>query len=400
MSSQPPLASQPGRASLAGLYRRGLLEDTLPFWIRHGVDTQYGGFHFSVDRDGRLVDSDKSVWLQARFIWLLCTLYHSVKPSREWLTLARDGLHFLRTHGFDKDGRMFFQLTREGEPIRKRRYVFSEMFTTMALAAYARAAGDEEARDQATSLFRLVLHYLTTPELLPPKFTQIRPYKALAVPMMLIATAQTLRSVSEDQDLCNLWIDRSIEEISRDFMHPEFAAVLENVGLNGEFHDHFDGRLLTPGHAIEAAWFILAEAEYRGAQELVRLGTKILDWMWDWGWDTAQGGLFYFRDVKGYPVQEYWADMKFWWPHTEAIIATLLAYQQTGNPKYAEWHQQVHSWAYAHFPDTQYGEWFGYAHRDGSLASSAKGNLWKGAFHVPRMQLTCWRALEGGRLLG
>ena len=54
-------------------------------------------------------------------------------------------------------------------------------------------------------------------------------------------------------------------------------------------------------------------------------GLTILDWMWQRGWDEEYGGMFYFRDLRGLPVQEYWHDMKFWWPHNEAIIATLLA---------------------------------------------------------------------------
>jgi N-acylglucosamine 2-epimerase len=85
--------------------------------------------------------------------------------------------------------------------------------------------------------------------------------------------------------------------------------------------------------------------------------------------------------------------MKFWWPHNEAIIATLYAFFLTKDAKYGRWHEQVHRWAHEHFADPLHGEWFGYLHRDGSLSSTLKGNLWKGPFHLPRMQLQCWRLL-------
>ena len=138
-------------------------------------------------------------------------------------------------------------------------------------------------------------------------------------------------------------------------MNPQFEAVMETVGPNGEFIDHFDGRMITPGHAIEAAWFIMKEAKHRGNDaRLLEVGTTILDWRWALGWDEEYGGIIYFRDVKGLPVQEYWQDMKFWWPQNEAIIATLLAYQMTGDEKYARWHQMIHDWTYAHFPDPEY----------------------------------------------
>jgi N-acylglucosamine 2-epimerase len=94
------------------------------------------------------------------------------------------------------------------------------------------------------------------------------------------------------------------------------------------------------------------------------------------------------------PVQEYWQDMKFWWPQNEAIIATLLAYQLTGDSKYSTWHQMIHDWVYKNFPDPEYGEWYGYLHRDGRISVPLKGNLWKGPFHIPRMQMMAWQILE------
>jgi N-acylglucosamine 2-epimerase len=86
--------------------------------------------------------------------------------------------------------------------------------------------------------------------------------------------------------------------------------------------------------------------------------------------------------------------MKFWWPHNEAEIATLLAYQLTGDAKYAAWHELVHTWSHRVFADPVHGEWFGYAHRDGRISTRLKGNLWKGCFHLPRMQWYCLRLTD------
>jgi N-acylglucosamine 2-epimerase len=384
------------QAELCDVYRDGLLLDTLPFWLRHSVDREHGGFLFCQDRDGTVIDTDKGLWQQGRFTWLLATLYDTVEPRGEWLKLARHGIDFIRRHGFDEDGRMFFQVTREGRPLRKRRYVFTECFGVAALAAYAKAAGDEEARDQALELFRLVVRHLTTPGLIAPKTDPCtRPMKGLAGPMIGIVTAQILRRVTDDP-ICGEQIEHWIGEIESDFVKPELEAVLETVGENGEILDHFDGRTLNPGHALEAAWFLMEEARHRGGdRRLLELGTRIVDWMWARGWDREYGGILYFTDVKGLPVQEYWHDMKFWWPQTEAIVATLMAWRMTGDGKYAGWHQQAHDWAYRHFPDREHGEWFGYLHRDGRISSTLKGNLWKGPFHLPRMQLIGWRLLEG-----
>ena len=380
---------------LIAVYRDGLLEDTLPFWIDHCVDRQHGGFMFSLDRDGTVIDTDKGMWQHGRFTWLLATLYNTVERRDEWLSLARHGVEFIRAHGFDTDGRMFFQVTREGRPLRKRRYVFTETFAAIALAAYAKAAADEQAARQARDLFRLVIRYAETPGLIEPKVDPaVRPAKSMGMPMILMATAQVLRETIGDP-ICDECIDRCIGEIRRDFIKPELEAVMETVGPEGQLIDHFEGRMLNPGHALEAAWFILQEARHRGGDpELINTGTTILDWMWKRGWDEQYGGIIYFRDVSDLPVQEYWQDMKFWWPQNEAIIATLMAYRATGQQKYARWHRLAHDWAYGHFPDPEYGEWFGYLHRDGRVSVPLKGNMWKGPFHLPRMQLICWKLLE------
>ncbi|MBN2308955.1 MAG: AGE family epimerase/isomerase [Candidatus Hydrogenedentes bacterium] len=379
---------------LAALYRDGLLEDTLPFWINHSPDMEQGGFFFGLNRDGSVVSTDKYMWTHGRFVWLLSTVYSSVEARPEWLELARHGVDFIRRHGFDSDGRMFFSVTRDGRPLRKRRYLFTESFATIALAAFAKAAGDDRAAQQALDLFKLMIRYHTTPGLLDPKVNpKVRPGKGLAMPMILISTAQVLRETVDDP-VCVEWIERSIEEIERDFVKPEFDAVLELVGPGGEFIDSFEGRLLCPGHAIEAGWFILREAKRRDDAALRKLGLAILDCSWRKGWDDEYGGFVYYSDAKGLPCTEYAHDMKLWWPHNEGIIGALLAYQLTGDEKYAQWHRDAHDWAYARFPDPEHGEWYGYLHRDGSVSIPLKGNNWKGPFHLPRMQLLCWRLLE------
>lgn len=382
-------------ASLAEVYRDGLLNDVVPFWLKHGFDGELGGVMTAVNRDGSVVDTDKGLWQQGRFAWLLSTLHHDVEARQEWYAAAESTIRFMERAGYDPDDHMFFQATRDGKPLRKRRYVFTESFAAIALAAWARISGDGDARRQSGEMLQQFIDYNDHPGWIVPKMDPgTRPCQSMGPNMILINTCQVLRDAigySESQ----AHIDRAIETIDHYFVNRDFQAVLETVGPQGEILDHFDGRLLTPGHAIEAAWFILHEAHYRNNDpRLIELGCTMLDWMWERGWDTEYGGIYYFRDLKGLPVQEYWHDMKFWWAQNETIIATLLAYALTGNPKYAAWHTQIHDWAHAHFPDPEHGEWFGYLHRDGRLSVPLKGNLWKGPFHIPRMQWYCWRLCE------
>ena len=382
------------RAELIATYRDGLLEDTLPFWLPRCVDEEHGGFMIARDRDGSVLDTDKGMWQQCRFTWLLATLSTTVEPREEWLATAFHGLEFIEKHGFDAsdgEGRMWFHVTRAGAPIRKRRYFFTETFGAIAYAACAKATGEARLADRARAIYARAKEGFANE--VTPKFASTRPTKGMGEPMILLMTAQELRACLDD-DSFDVDIDACIEEIQRDFVKPELECVMETVGPNGELLDHFDGRLLNPGHAIEGAWFILEEARRRGNDTaLVELGCNMLDWMWKRGWDEEHGGILYFRDVHGKPVQEYWHDMKFWWPHNETILATLLAHLLTGEDRYESMHRQVHDWAYAHFPDAEHGEWYGYLHRDGRVSVPLKGNLWKGPFHLPRMQLLAWQWL-------
>jgi len=379
---------------LACFYRSALLDDCLPFWLPRSLDRQYGGYLHCLDRDGSVLDTDKSVWAQGRMAWMFATLHNTVERRAEWLDAAKLGLDFLEQHCFDIDGRMFFHVARDGTPIRKRRYAYSESFAAIAHAAYAKATGSARSAQRANELFDLFVDWNFTPGRMPPKFAHSRPLIGLGPRMIALVTAQELRvNLGEDPKWAR-WIDRCIEEIERWFVKPDLQCVMESVAPDGTILDHFDGRTLNPGHAIEGAWFILHEGRQRNDSRLIKLGCQMLDWMWARGWDGEFGGIFYFRDVFNKPVQEYWHDMKFWWPHDEAIIATLLAWQLTHDPKYAEWHGLVHDWSFHHFRDAQHGEWFGYLHRDGCVSVPLKGNLWKSFFHHPRALWYCAELLQ------
>ena len=385
MSIARPALSEDRLQHLLATYRDGLLADIVPFWLRHGLDGEHGGIMTGVDQDGTVIDTDKGLWQQGRFAWLMATLYHHEGANEAWYEAAKSTVEFIRRHGAASDGQLYFQVTREGQPLRKRRYAFSESFASIALAAWARISNEDEAAAESIAQFERFLAFRGAPKVDPAT----RPMQGIGPNMIAINTGQVLRDVL-GYGGAQQHIDDAIERIERYFVKPELEVVMETVGPQGELIDHFDGRTLNPGHAIEAAWFILHEALQRGGDSrLVTLGRQILDWMWARGWDTEYGGMLYFRDLKGLPVQEYWHDMKFWWPQNETIIATLLAYAMTGDVKYAQWHTLAHDWAHQHFPDPEHGEWYGYLHRDGRVSVPLKGNLWKGPFHLPRMQWYC-----------
>lgn len=381
----------------AEFYKDSLVNDTVDFWMKNAVDSEQGGYFNYIDDDGTVIGTDKPVWVLNRFVWLLSLLYNEIEQRKDWLDTAKWGMDFVNKHCFDTDGRMFFEVTRDGKPIRKRRYIFTEAFGVMALSEYGIACGDEKVIDQAKDLYKLFVHYYQNPELLVPKeYPETRPSKSHAVVMILLAISQQMRKTGKDE-LYDKMINHCLDEVFKKFMNYEKKALLETVGVNGEFLDYPEGWVVNPGHAIETAWFIMEEGRYRGDNEIIEKGMEILDWSLDIGWDKDFGGILYFVDVDGKPSLQYEHDMKLWWPHTETIYAALLAYQLSGDKKYLQWYEKVFDYAYSHFPDKENGEWYKYLHRDGSLSTTVKGNRWAGPFHLPRMQFNCWKLLENNK---
>lgn len=373
--------------SWAESYKKDLTENIMPFWMKYGLDRENGGVYTCVNRDGSLMDTTKSVWFQGRFAFICSFAYNNVEKNQEWLDAAKSTLEFIEKHCFDEQGHMYFSVTAEGKPLRKRRYVFSETFAAIAMSEYALATGDQHWAKRAIQVFEDTQRFLATPGFLPAKFEADVKLQGHSIVMILINVGSCIRKVVNDPKLTQQ-IDESIEKLKKYFIHPEFKCLLETVGENGEFIDTNMTRTINPGHCIETSWFIMEEAKLRGWDKpMLDMALQVFDWSWDWGWDKQYGGIINFRDCKNLPPQDYSQDMKFWWPQCETIIASLYAYLGTGDEKYLYRHERISEWTYAHFPDAEYGEWYGYLHRDGTVAQPAKGNLYKGPFHIPRMMI-------------
>ena len=170
--------------------------------------------------------------------------------------------------------------------------------------------------------------------------------------------------------------------------------MFENVAPDGNQLDCFDGRLITPGHGIEAMWFVIDIARRRGDQDLIGKAVDIVLNILDFGWDDRYGGLYYFMDADGHPPQQLEWDQKLWWVHQEALVALAMGYRLTGRETCWQWYQKIHEYAWPRFSDPEHGEWFGYLNRRGEVISNAKGGKWKGCFHTPRAMYLCWQQFE------
>ena len=283
-------------------------------------------------------------------------------------------------------------------PLRKRRYLFTETFAVIGCAEYARATGDAIALQRAIDTYQLVIDHLRHPQKLEPKiYPSTRRSKSHNTSMIMLATTQELRLAAPADPLYQQVVDEALDQILNHFLDERAGAVYEVLGADNEQLDTADGRRITPGHAMESAAFIMHEAMVSPDKQLIPPALKMIDFSMARGWDEQYGGLLYFVDAAGKPPTRLEWDMKLWWSHSEALYALLLAYHLSGDSKYASWFELMHQWSFTHFSDPEYGGWYGYLHRDGSLSTRLKGGMWKGFFHTPRALWLCWRLL--GELL-
>jgi N-acylglucosamine 2-epimerase len=380
--------------SLTGLYRNELLDNVVPFWLSKSQDREYGGYFTCLDREGNVFDTDKFVWLQGREVWLFSMLYNNLENKPEWLRCAKQGGEFLKKYGHDGNFNWYFSLTRKGKPIIEPYNIFSYTFATMAFGQLSKAAGNQEYADIARKTFDIILSKVDNPK---GKWDKAHPgtrnLKNFALPMILCNLALEIEHLLEEDFLMKT-IDTCIHEVMEVFYRPELELVVENLTTDNKLSDTFEGRLLNPGHAIEAMWFIMDLGERLKKPELIEKAASIAVQMAEYGWDKKYKGIFYFLDRKGNPTQQLEWDQKLWWVHMEALISMLKGYQLTGSKECLKWFEIIHDYTWGHFKDKEYPEWFGYLNRQGDVLLPLKGGKWKGCFHVPRGLYKCWKILE------
>ena len=376
-------------------YRDELLEGVIPFWLRNSIDAECGGYFSCLERDGSVFDTDKFVWLQGRQVWMLSMLYNKVEKRQEWLDAAIHGAEFLKKHGHDGNLNWYFSLDRRGAPLVEPYNIFSYTFATMAFGQLSLATGNAEYAEIARRTFERVLEKRENPK---GKWNKIHPgtrdLKNFALPMILCNLVLEIEHLLPARYL-EPFAEDCIGEIMDVFLRPELGGIIvENVRADGTLSDSFEGRLLNPGHAIEAMWFVMDLAERFERPDLIRKAVEATLRMVEYGWDEEYGGIFYFMDRLGHPPQQLEWDQKLWWVHIETLISLANGYRLTGSKECLEWFGKIHDYTWSHFKDSEYPEWFGYLARTGEPLLTLKGGKWKGCFHVPRGLYKCWRILD------
>jgi len=365
-------------------YRKLLLEDFVPFWLCNGIDWEHGGVLSCMKEDGTVVSTDKFIWSQARSVWTFSALYNRVEPRPEFLQAAENSVRFLLAHGRDDQGRWVYKTDREGRVLEGATSIYSDCFAVYGLSEYYRATKQESILALASETFESIRERMDQPD-----FSETAPYplphgwKNHGLPMIMTEVTHELFLTTGDARL-ELLLDDYIGRVMQRFRHPEREVILEFLDRDFQPLPAPAGTFAMPGHAVESMWFVLRVAQRRGNRQLIAQAAEAMRWSLESGWDAEFGGLMLSRDIDGGEPYMPKGEMKIWWPHTEALYGTLLAYVLTGEAWCAEWHAKVSDWSWSHFPMPEGGEWYQRLTRQGRPSDDVVALPVKDPFHLPR----------------
>jgi N-acylglucosamine 2-epimerase len=389
-----PITAAEAIQQYAKQYKTELVDNILPFWLHNSKDEAHGGFFTCLDRTGKVFDTDKFMWLQGREVWCFSYMYNNVAQKQEWLNMALHGAAFMEKYGRDAEGNWYFSLNQQGQPLIQPYNIFSDCFATMAFAALDKASPNDAYKKIALDTFEnIIKRQHNWKGKYSKAYPGTRSLKNFSLPMILCNLSLELEHIIGSERV-DAFIPTLVNEVMDVFYNKELGIVLENVNIDGSFSDSFEGRLLNPGHTIEAMWFIMDLAKRSNDAALIQKACDIMLHTIEFGWDKEYGGILYFLDAKGHPPQQLEWDQKLWWVHVEALVALAKGYAYTKNEKCMEWFNTIHEYTWDKFKDKEHGEWFGYLNRRGEVLLELKGGKWKGCFHIPRALYQVYSTFE------
>ena len=366
------------------LYHEELVKNVLPFWLQHSKDEEHGGYFTCLDQQGKVYDTDKFMWLQGREVWCFSTMYRLVEQNPAWKEMALHGASFMQKFGRDAEGNWYFSLTADGKPLVQPYNIFSDCFATMAFAALNKIDPSPEYKAIALDTFEnIIVRQHNWKGVYNKSFPGSRPLKNFTLPMILCNLSLELEDIL-GKERVDSFIPTVLHEVMDVFYRPELGLIVENVNQDGSLSDTFEGRLMNPGHAIEAMWFIMDLGKRMNDVALIEKAKDIMLKTIEHAWDKEFGGVLYFMDRDNKPMQQLEWDQKLWWVHVESLVALAKGYALTKDPVCLQWFDTMHAYTWEKFRDPENGEWFGYLNRRGEVLSTAKGGKWKGCFHIPR----------------
>jgi mannobiose 2-epimerase len=384
-----------------------LTGNILPFWMRHTVDRENGGFYGKISND-LVVDkeSPRASVINTRILWTfsaacrLCGPKYRETADRAW--------NYIRRKFWDADyGGVYWMTDYQGNPVSDRKQIYAQAFAIYAMAEYFRASGNAESLERAKELYGLIEAKSYEPvyggylEACSRDWGALEDLRLSEKDLNSPKSMNTHLHVMEAYtNLLRVWPDPALRASQKALLEVTLDHIVDQT--TGHFRMFFDNRWnsltdhVSFGHDIEGSWLINEAAQVLGDAALLdrarKLAVRMAQAVYEEGVDR-DGSLFYEADSRGVLVDAN----KHWWPQAESVVGFFNAYQISGEERFLE--QSLRAWKYIEdrIVDRVHGEWYAKLTPEGRVYSEQEDSdaclvgPWKCPYHNSRV---CYEMIE------
>lgn len=376
-----------------------LQKNILCFWLDKMVDQEHGGFYGRIDGHEHLhADAEKGAILNARILWAFSAAYR-VLGDKTYLEAASRAKHYIIDYFIDPEyGGVYWSLDCNGKPLDTKKQFYAIGFAIYGMSEYARATGDAEALKVAIDLYRCIEEHALDHEYNGYIEAMTRDWQPIADMRLSELDANYPKSQNTHlhiiEPYTNLYRVWKSDELKAS-LHNLIDIFTDRI-LNPETH-HLDlffdmdwkrgaGALESYGHDIECSWLIHEAALVLGDAEVLKKVEPIVEMVAK----ASEKGL----NADGSMVHEANLDTGYvdsdlhWWVQAEAVVGFFNIYQYFGDESALQ--KAQHCWTYIkeNLIDNANGEWHWSRRKDGTLnLDDDKAGFWKCPYHNSRMCL-------------
>ena len=399
----------------------------LHFWLDKMVDHEHGGFYGRMDGNGVLhPEAEKGAILNARILWSFSAAYR-VLGNEAYLEASKRAYDYLIEHFIDPEyGGVYWSVDYQGRPLDTKKQFYAIGFALYGLTEYVRATGDREALEYALQLYDCIEEHaldrqyngyieactrawgemadmrLSELDANYPKSQNthlhiIEPYTNLyrclkelhqrescdyvpaigsVLPVTVTVQPETLVKVEASlRNLINIFTDRI---------------------LNPETH-HLDlffdmdwtreaGRLESYGHDIECSWLMHEAALVLGDHTVLKKVEPIVQMVAKASEKGLRpdGSMIHEANLDTGHVD----DDLHWWVQAENVVGWYNIWQHFGDQSALDKAQRCWDYIKRNLIDYERGEWYWSRYPDGTLNQrDDKAGFWKCPYHNSRMCL-------------
>jgi len=371
------------------------LSNILNYWMKYTPDEVYGGFVGRIDEDNQVVaKAPKGSVLNARILWSFSAAYNLTK-NPDYLKYAERAYQYIIEYIIDKEfGGVYWSVDYEGKPLDTKKQVYASAFTIYGLSEYHLASSDEKAKTLAIELYELLVKksfdikntgYLEafTREWQPINDLRLsakdaNEKKTMNTHLHVVEAYTNLYRIWQDEEL-KLQIETLIHNFLNHFIDPETYHCLLF------FDESWNSKsgLISYGHDIEATWLLQEAAEVisnNALLERIKLINISITEATIAGLDD-DGGLWYEYE----PDDHHLIKQKHWWVQAEAMVGFYNTWQITSDEKYLNIAEKNWQYVKAKILDFDNGEWFwGRDENSEIMQGEDKAGIWKCPYHNSR----------------